>query len=103
MSFSRHRKLRLLQSTRLNPLVKANSTLRNLLSATPIPTLILSVRSPKTALHGITPPQTTIDRLPGYMVTRGQEARVAVHSLSIVALAAIEVIVGPGTTIGVEV
>ena len=103
MSFSKHRKLRPLQSTRLNPLVKANSTLRNSLSATPTPTPILSVRSPKTGLHGITPPQITIDRLQGYMVTRGQEARVAAHSLSIVALAAIEVIVGPGTTIGVEV
>ena len=103
MSFSKHRKLRLLQSTRLNPLVKANSTPRNSLSATPIPTPILSVRSPKTGLHGTIPPQTTIDRLPGRMVTRGQEARVAVHSPSIVALAAIEAIVGAGTTTGVEV
>ena len=103
MSFSKHRKLRLLQNTRLNPLVKANSTPRNSLSATPIPTLILSVRSLKTGLHGTTPPQTIIDRLPGHMVTRGQEARVAVHSPSIVALAAIEVIVGAVTTIGVEV
>ena len=54
-------------------------------------------------LHGTTPPQTTIDRLPGHMVTRGQEARVAVHSLLTVALAAIEVIAGAVTTIGVEV
>ena len=103
MSFSKHRKLRLLQSTRLNPLVKANSTPKNSLSATPIPTPILSVPSPKTGLHGTTPPQTTIDRLPGHMVTPGQEARLAVHSPSIVDLVAIEVIVGAGTAIGVEV
>ena len=102
MSCLKLRKLRQLQSTGLNPLVKANSTPRSLQSATPTPTLILSVRSPKTDLPEITPLQTTIDRLPGNTVIQEQEARVAVHSRSTMAPAAIEAIEEAGTTIGVE-
>lgn len=104
MSCSVHRKLRQLQSTRLNPLVKANSTPRSLQSATPIPTLILSVRSPKTDLPEITPLQTIIDRLPGHTVIQDQEqeVRVALHSRSTMAPAAIEAIEEAGTTIEVE-
>ena len=102
MSYSEHRKLRLLQSTRLNPLAKANSTSRSLLSATPILTPILSVRSLKTDLPGITPRPTTIDLVLGPTAVQEREARVAPRSPSTMAPAAIEAIEEGGTIIGVE-
>ena len=102
MSYSKHRKLRLLQSTRLNSLVKASSTRKNLQSAIPIPTPILSVRSPKTGLPEIMLPQITTDRLLGHTVIQEQEVRVARHSLLIMAPVATEAIEEVDIIIGVE-
>ena len=102
MSCSKHHKLRLLQSTGLNLSAKASNTRKSLLSATPIPTLILSVRFPKTVLPEITLPQILTDRLPHHTVVQEREARVARHNLSTMALVAIEVIGEAVTTIGVE-
>ena len=102
MSYSRHRKLRLLQSTRLNPLVKVNSTPKSLRLATPTPTRILSVRSPKTGLLETTLPQIVIDQLLGRTLVQEQEARVARHTLSTMGPVAIEAIEEVGTTTGVE-
>lgn len=102
MSCSRLRRLRLLQSTRLNPSVKANSTRKGLQSATPTPTPILSARSPKTGLPGITLPQTIIDRLPGHTVVQGQEARAVLHMPSTMGPVAIEAIEEVGITTVVE-
>lgn len=102
MSFSKHHRLRPLQSTKSNPLVKANSTQRNFLSAIPIPTPILSALSPKTGLPGITLPQTTIDLLLGPTAVQEQEVQVLPHSPSAKAPAAIEVIEEAGTTTEVE-
>lgn len=102
MSYSKHRKLRLQQSTRLSPLGKANSTRRNLQSAIQIPTPILSVRFPKTGLPEIMHPQITIDRLLGHTVVQEQGARVARHSLSTIAPVVIEATEEVGITIEVE-
>lgn len=102
MSYSKHRKLRLLQSTRLNPLGKANSTRKNLQSATQIPTPTHSVHFRKMGLPETTLPQIPIDRLPGRTVAQEQEARVARHSPSTIAPVAIEATEQVGTTIGVE-
>lgn len=102
MSYSKHRKLRLLQSTRLNPSVKANNTPRNSQSATPIHIPILSVRSQRRGLRGTTFLQITADRLPGHTVVQDQEARVARHRGSTMAPVAIEATEEVGTTIGVE-
>ena len=102
MYYLKHHKLRLLPSTKLSLLVIVNSSRRNLLSAILILSLILFVRFPKTGLHGITPPQIIIDRLPVYTLILGQEARLVLHSPSAMALEAIEVIEEVGTIIGVE-
>lgn len=103
MSCSKHRKLRLLQSTRLNFLVKASSTRKDLQSAIPIPTPIPSVRFPKTGLPEIMPPQITIDRLLGHTVIQEQEVRMARHNLSTMAPVATEAIEAVDIIIGVEV
>ena len=102
MSYSKHRKLQLLQSTRLNRLGKANSTQKSSQSATQIPTPILSVRFPKTGLPEIMLPQTTIDQLPAHTVVEEREAQVARHNPSTMAPVAIEATEEADTTIGLE-
>ena len=102
MSYSKHRKLRLLQNTELNPSGRANNTRRNLPSAIQTPTPILSVRFPKTGLPGITLPQIIIDQLPDHTVVQERVARVARHSPSTIAPVVIEATEEVGTTTGVE-